>query len=370
MKKVFSFAILLFSLNATAQPTLKTIDEEANQKKTGDDKSILVPVLGALANLVSQDGQTLLFQPTLYSLATIFDPALKSDKDYARMRFARSLQFNLGIVTSEQSIFKYDGARLGFTYGMLNNKSLGAKDYSDLTNSQEFQDFRKISVELAIYAGNHLADAGGLLAMKLFRDGFTATDIMLMPAELKAKITQSLNAKTELDISARMAAFGEKFNRVVEGLKKKSALTFEFNAVRDFADKDWEEIAITPVNFYAYWLKKWKKSPAFNAKFSYEFSRDALTKQALKRKVVASEIGFNFPVLVNKNDEPVIEIKPGVKHSYVAAGRDDKEKKSNFDPAAIFRFRINKNFYLPIKVEYDSEQANMLGFLSIQYSLK
>ena len=79
---------------------------------------------------------------------------------------------------------------------------------------------------------------------------------------------------------------------------------------------------------------------------------------------------MNFPIKVNPETEKArFEIKPGVSYKYIAQRLYKDENRSKLDPTLTLRIRINDDFYLPLKFEYDTENAELFGFLSIQFSL-
>jgi len=153
-------------------------------------------------------------------------------------------------------------------------------------------------------------------------------------------------------------------------LSKRTLLTFDFKSTYSFADKQWGELSFTPVNLYCYFNKSKLSSPGLSATLSYVLGTDTSTKQALKRRSIETEVGMNFPIKVNpETEKAAFEIKPGISYKYITARVYKDEKKSQFDPTLTFRIRINDDFYLPLKLEYDTENAELFGFLSIQFSL-
>jgi hypothetical protein len=369
MKKILLVAFFFAaSCTAICQQMHRKADSTLNLMKTGDDKFQFAPILGAVANMVGNDGQTILLQPTLFSIGALLNPSWKIDSIYRKKGVLRSIQLNLGVTASETSIFKYDSARLGFSVAILNNKTIKKADYDRFMASTAFTNYKKIQGVLVQYSANKIGTAGETLADKFFREGITEEDFETMPADLKAKLVAILGTNNNKELAEKADIMGA-YKNFLKPLTKRSLLVFDFSSNYDFQNKDWGGITITPANFYHYFFKSWKNSPAFNASVYYNFLRDTVSKEPLKRRIWGTDIGVNFS-WKNKDDESVFEIKPALTYSHIIARAYDKEKISDIDPSATFRFRVNKNFYIPIKVLYDTEEGDILGFLSIQFALK
>lgn len=373
----YTIALLFFMVLTAARTygqktlTYSALEAGANKKRTGDDKASFSRIFSAFAGVASADGQTILVQPTLYSIKSLFNPDVRKDEHYQHQGFSRNLQFNLGVSANEKSIFKYDSTRLGFTYALINNKKLKASQYQQLAQSAEWKDLSAVNEALTKYAGAHIGEAGELLATKLFEDGIKKEDIALLPADLLQVILNSLKLTTaeKANIPARMEAFEKVYEKTTEQLSKKTALLFGFNTVYDFDSDGWQDLNLSPVELYYYFCKGWEKSPALNARINYVWTKDTVAKSFLKRELFQTEAGVNFVIRENDEDEPVIEIKPAVVFEQITKGLYTDESKSSIDLLTTFRFRINEDFYLPLTVKYDTEESNFLGFLSIQLSL-
>lgn len=366
--------ILLFVLlnisNAFAQTKQFEFEQEIAGKKTGDDKANFSSILNALGKFTSQDDATIAFQPTLYGLGTIFNPDLKSQDKFIRAAFLRNFQLNLGITPSSESVFNIDDFQSGFSYAILNNKKLTAADYDNLVASEPTQQRRLFNAALGRYIFDNRKNAEGATARTFTNKALSAADVTAMSAPLKAFLKNRLGVSTDAELVSMSSGFNNAYKALTTQLSKRTLLTFDFKSTYSFADKQWGELSFTPVNLYCYFNKTKLSSPGLNATLSYVLGTDTSTKQALKRRTIETEVGMNFPIKVNpETEKAAFEIKPGITYKYITARVYKDEKKSQFDPTLTFRIRINDDFYLPLKLEYDTESAELFGFLSIQFSL-
>ncbi len=372
MKIYILFLIIVFNA-AVIRAQSKTKNEREDEiasKKTGDDKASFSSILNALGKFTSQDGSAITFNPTLYGLVSLFKPGIKKQDKFRNAVFLRNFQLNLGITPSEESIFKIDDFQSGFSYAILNNKKLTAADYKKLTESEPTRLLELYTNALGQFIYENMNTAEGEAAKKYFNKAVSTEEVKNMSTALNGFLKKQLGVSTDEELAAISAGLKNGFKAKLTELSKRTLLTFDFKSTYSFADKQWGELSFTPVNLYCYFNKTKPNSPGLNATLSYVLGTDTSTKQALKRRTIETEVGMNFPIKVNpETEKAAFEIKPGISYKYITARVYQDEKKSQFDPTLTFRIRINDDFYLPLKLEYDTENAELFGFLSIQFSL-
>ena len=370
--KIICISIFVLSCigNVFAQTKQFELEKEIANKKTGDDKANFSSILNALGKFTSQDGSTIAFQPTLYGLGSIFNPKLKEQDNFVNATFLRNFQLNLGLTPNEESIFKIDDLQSGFSYAILNNKKLTRADYKNLKDSEPTQQRKKFNAALGRFIFDNRRTAIGQKARTYANKALTEEDVVKMDTLLKAFLKSELSVSSDSELAGMSSGFNTAYKDLTTQLSKRTLLTFDFKSSYSFADNGWDELSFTPVNLYCYFNKNKLSSPGLNATFKYVMGRDTSTKEALKRQLIETEVGMNFPVKVNPDTEKAaVEIKPGISYKYIAQRLYKDENRSKFDPTLTFRIRINDDFYLPLKLEYDTENAELFGFLSIQFSL-
>jgi hypothetical protein len=371
MKKVL---VLLFVLQSTGNVVAQMpsgYEREIAGKKTGDDKANFSSILNALGKFTSQDEATITFQPTLYGIVSMVDPKIREQNNFIKATFLRNFQLNLGISPSETSIFEIDNFQSGFSYAILNNKKLKKKEYDALVASDPaIQNLGLYLAALGEFVANHPNTAAGEQARLYAEKGLSEEAVKEMNDTLKVYLKNKLGVSTDAELVNMETGLNKAFDQLLTELSKRTLLTVEFKSTYDFTDTQWGKLAFTPVNLYCYFNKKKLSSPGLNAKLNYVMSTDTTTKEALKRSSLETEVGMNFPIKVNPETEKArFEIKPGVSYKYIAQRLYKDENRSKLDPTLTLRIRINDDFYLPLKFEYDTENAELFGFLSIQFSL-
>lgn len=366
--KLFTLFILLCTGNVFAQFAQSEGEKLINKKKTGDDKANFSSIFNGLGKFTSQDEATITFQPTLYGLASLFNPKIKEQDKFVRATFLRNFQLNLGITPNDESIFEIDDFQSGFSYAILNNKKLTKADYDHLI--AKFGEQRKLFVAALnqfIVTNN---TAAGEEAKKYTVNPLTDKDVANMDVGLKVFLKNKMSVSTDAELVAVSAGLTTAFKNLTTELSKRTLLKIDFKSTYSFADKQWGELSFTPVNLYYYFNKKKLSSPGLNATIKYVLGTDTITKEALKRSMIETELGMNFPIKVNPDTEKArLEIKPGISFKYIGQRLYKDENRSKFDPTLTFRIRINDDFYLPLKLEYNTDDAELFGFLSIQFSL-
>jgi hypothetical protein len=366
--------VLLLIVNAIvtiaqSKPKMER-EDEINAKKSGDDKGSFSSVLNALGKFTSQDGSAITFNPTLYGLASLFNPGIKKQDKFRDANFLRNFQLILGFTPSEESIFKVDDFQSGFSYAILNNKKLTAADYQQLSASEPARQLEMFLKALNQFIVENETNNEGIAAKEYRGKILSKDDKATMTSTLRDFLLKKMSVQKEEELKDIAFGLGKAFKNKLTELSKRTLLTFDFKSTYSFADKQWGELSFTPINLYCYFNKTKLSSPGLNATLSYVLGVDTSTKEALKRRTIETEVGMNFPIKVNpETEKAAFEIKPGISYKYIAARVYKDEKKSQFDPTLTFRIRINDDFYLPLKLEYDTENAELFGFLSIQFSL-
>lgn len=154
-----------------------------------------------------------------------------------------------------------------------------------------------------------------------------------MNAELNTFLKTRLGVSTDAELVALSSGFSTAYKTLTTELSKRTLLTFDFKSTYSFADKQWGELSFTPMNLYCYFNKKNLARPGLNATLKSVIGTDTTTKEALKRRMLETEVGINFPIKVNSDTyKSMLEIKPGISYKYIAERLYKDETRSKFDP--------------------------------------
>ena len=142
-------------------------------------------------------------------------------------------------------------------------------------------------------------------------------------------------------------------------LLTKPALNFSYNQVYDF--QKWQSSKISFASDFTFFIGK----VPFDLTESVTFAADSTKKHSqLVRTVYEADFGKN----ITFDKVKWLEIKPAFSYVNTQGPLYKKEKEQAFAGSVTPRFKINKNFWLPITIKYDNK--GFFGFLSVQYSLK
>ena len=247
---------------ATKNP--KKIDSLAFTKMSGDNKQNFWGTLGILGSFATQTGNTIAFQPTLYSLAELTNKQLEKAPEFRREAFLRAFQLNLGIDPGQTTIFSYDSAQLGFTIAIHNNKYLRPKDYDKLINLPAYDAVFSIKQVLTACLADSAYDANFRdIRALLKKSAITKADLQNIPDAIIKLIIDSLKIKPDnapIDhlkdvILQDYNATGTIFKAKINELAHKGLLTATYNSIYDFIHGQWQEFDFTPVNWLVYPFK-------------------------------------------------------------------------------------------------------------------
>lgn len=346
---------------------LRNLDSVTQKSRSMEDKANFAKMLNVLGTFAGNDGNNITFQPNLFGVATLFNPSLNDARHFSKNKFLHNSQLNLVFTPSTETIFKYDSIQVGASYAILNNKQLSEADYNAFVATPEYQHYAKLQDALTKFAAGHDGTADADLARRLFKNGLDKSDLPGLPATIKDALKNELGTSDDSVLLSTFTAADKRFKKMALELSKRTLYTVGFNSVYDFVFHRWQELTVTPVNLVCYFGKT-AKAPSLSFNLGYSFDQDTLSKANFQRHLLNTTLGLDFIVVMNDDDKPVFEIKPGLKFSDVTQGLYVDEKKTAWDPTVTFRLRINDNFYLPVAVEYDQDKSKLFGFLSIQYS--
>jgi hypothetical protein len=332
------------------------------KNNTGDMNQKWAGFLSGFANLFGSAGNSLTVSPTLYTLLHL-DSAKKVDsKTYRRQWFARNLQLDLSASPDNKNSFQVDSIGYGFTYTILNNLTATQKQYERLRDLLYYRN------SITDYIIHHLPDDAShdQTLQSFFANG--KLDETVLPATLVQDVKQQFHIKTNLhdaltpDVLKKALAYR---------LKIKPLWTVSFNENYGFQSRETSRITLsTEFSYFLHFFNKDRSDTTWvpiDVTLSYNWQIDTLEKTgALDRHVFGLNFGKDFSI----GKLAWLEVKPSVSYLHIKGQLYNKESHDTFIANLTPRLRVNSQFWIPITVSWDPKNGQILGFLSIQYSLK
>lgn len=362
MRKYYILAILaLCSWKAMAQ------DQEADLTKItakalatipadgkGNDRQRFPVLLSGFVNLLQNDGKNdLVINPTLYSIFGK-DGKLQDIDHYRKSALLRNISITAGITPDSKNQIQVDDGIWGVKWIIINNKVLKENDYQDAVTvakkTGEIQEYvRKLPGGPALYHKYHMQKdtVNNLLTTQDAGEQQIVKEV--------AKHFNILEEEAANDINGSFAIMGY----LLDKLTTKPALNFSYNQTYDF--QKWQAAKITLSSDFLFFLDK----VPFDLTGTVTFAADSTkTHSRLVRTLYEGDFGKN----VTFENVKWLEIKPAVSFTHINGPLYKKEKTDSFAASITPRFQINKNFWLPITIQYDPK--GWFGFLTVQYALK
>ena len=336
---------------------LNSLVEKKFKDASGNDRQNWTGMGGAFLNLLGTNGSTdLTLSPTLFTLLHFKKVANNDtnfiDYEYRKQWFARNLQLNIGATPNSKNQIHLDAGNAGFKFAIINNKNASVKDYQSLSNVLDLSDSVNIIMQHYKFVENGKYKA----AIETFENNPSKDLIKSLPDALIAQLKLNFkNVKPEtllMPANALQSALTDK-------LAKKPTLTFSANDSYDFVKS--QQNSLTVSSEFTFYLGK----VPFDLSANYVWSADtSKTQSTLVRKVFTTAFGKNFKISKS------FEVKPAFDYVHTQGPLYEKEHPDTFDASVAPRIKINDQFWLPITIKYDVKHPQLLGFLSVQYSLK
>lgn len=367
MKKHLIILLVLFcGLRSTAQDTaalkrLAKAYKSIDSVRTQDGKLNFAKKITALGSFINSEDDALTFKATLFGLFV----KNKVDDNYTKRVFERNFEIDLS-ATPNSSVFKYSEAAAGFTYAIINNASVTKGDYEKLVQTYQIQEKKATYYRLLqVLAELKIAhpDWGSKIDELLVR---STPDKVVVPADLGRALVKA-GFKNGGDV---FVAADKLFADLQEKVKYRPLLTIGPKVNYD-GELGWAKnvsvkgnLTLTSLNKQGDRKIEWSLTPA------YTLSTDTAMKTSkLSRKIFNTDLSVNFTVLKDANGKPSFEIKPALGYTNTKGGLYKDEKENAWSFATKLTWKINDDFSLPVTFKVTQNNPNLLGFLSVQYSL-
>jgi hypothetical protein len=357
-------ALLLISMDASAQDFTKIADVE--KKRSGNSNDVLSGFYQLALRNLSTEENAIEFNSTLFALYKNYDYDKLQTKSRASIALLRNFQFNVKLNLTEE--YKYNGISGGIKFAVLNKRD---KEFIDLTNTEAdflHEEFSKLiekangivddpddvinNVTAAVWEGTVPTEAK---TKKLYYDYIRILDsLIVIPDGYFARNGKPF--KKSNDVTATIAKLREEhYIKIAHA----PLLTVSADGI---ANKDGKvDRGNGEVIFL--WGGRVAELDA-RAKYTY---LDTL-QISRPRDEFSAKLGCNFKLATNKENKSYFEVKLYGEYHKIYRNVLPTEDAENFLANADVRLRITNDIWLPITLKYDTENANLLGFLNLTYS--
>jgi hypothetical protein len=290
--------------------------------------------------------------------------------------FLRNFQINAKVNLDEN--YKYNGFSGGFTYAVVNKRDKAtinlAKTLYGTSREIFMTQFAQIQSTLAtgLQDGSPELDMLNEASDNILNDNLEELDDTKNPYyklinEEFAKVTSNLKNPdgTPLntdDISSFINTLSQLRKSEMDKIDGKALWTIAADGSTN-TDGKFNKCSVSSV-----YLKGIDKSgDQIDVRGTFTYDDDTLVN--MPRTTFNGKAGLNFVLLKNRVDEvSCFEVKALGEYTKVYKNVLPDEDDEIITANAEFRIRLAKDFWIPITVKYDIENANLLGFLNLTYN--
>lgn len=372
--------MLVISLSASAQVSLKTVADASSSKqseklvrsvndlKTGNWQSVLSGFLQLAFKDLTGDNKTLSFKTSLFALKAKADTNLLLDVNYVKQKFARNFQFDFALKLDTS--YRFKGMQAGFTWAIINKRDSSVVSFVN-TELDKYYSAAQESLGIAavrfrrslIVSGDTVPAAKKKLynevmskiSKVLDEKGFVAKSSY--PAEFQAFLDDSFN--TNLETADKL------FAKEMAKLRTAPLLTLSVNSTFQNKERAFSNGEAGLVYLQGIQTKRTKTEMDIRSSLSI---RDTMVVTAQRRSRFNATAGINFALLESKAGQSLIEFKPHLEYNSILSKLFGTEKRDVFMANADLRIRLFQNFWLPLTIKYDIDKGKFFGFLDIEFN--
>jgi tetrahydromethanopterin S-methyltransferase subunit F len=381
MKKYLIIVMLLLTgYVVVAQNTLPAISKSDKEKSdaivnkavqylfkdaSGNDRASFAGFGSAFLNVLGTNGTTdININPTLYTLIHFTKLARNDtnfiDTQYKKQWFARNLQINFGATPDTKNQLQINGGTIGFTFAILNNKVASTKDYQDNLMKSILNFVAKVIIFTNEYKISHPESNA---AIEAFQRSPSKQLLTTLPNDYTDKLKEHFPG---LKIENILLTNDSLTTTLNDRLAHKPTLVLTSNHNYDFLKSQPNQLDISTEGVF-YVSKIFK----IDVTGSYTLAVDTTQKNSPlnTRKIIKGSFGGNLK-FGKKSKWSWLEFKPSFDVTNTEGPLNKKETEYKVQASVVNRIKVNSNFWLPITIKYDPFHPQLLGLLSVQYSLK
>jgi hypothetical protein len=373
MKKYY---ILLLTLFCSSMFSQQTAINNIEKGRTGNFKDAFYNIIQLTTKNLTEDEKSLELNTTLFKIMYNADLEEVKDLTINKSYFLRNFQINAKVNLDEN--YKYNGFSGGFTYAVVNKRDKAtinlAKTLYGTSREIFMTQFAQIQSTLAtgLQDGSPELDMLNEASDNILNDNLEELDDTKNPYyklinEEFAKVTSNLKNPdgTPLntdDISSFINTLSQLRKSEMDKIDGKALWTIAADGSTN-TDGKFNKCSVSSV-----YLKGIDKSgDQIDVRGTFTYDDDTLVN--MPRTTFNGKAGLNFVLLKNRVDEvSCFEVKALGEYTKVYKNVLPDEDDEIITANAEFRIRLAKDFWIPITVKYDIENANLLGFLNLTYN--
>jgi|GEM_PF-6995661 len=339
---------------------------EVEQKRSGNLNDVLSGFYQLALKNLSNEENAVEFNSTLFAFYKKYDEARLHAKSRESITFLRNFQLNVKMNLTEK--YKYNGISGGIKYAILNKRD---KEFIDVTHTEV--DSLQEEFSTLMMKTNGIVDDPGNVINNVTEAVWAGT----IPADEKAK---KLYYEYTKILDSLIVVPGGYFVKKGKSFKKSSDVT---NAIAKLTEAHYKKIANAPLwtvsadgvadsdgkvnRGNAEMIFLWGgKFVELDVRGKYTYADTLAVSKP--RDEFNGKLGCNFKLATNKQNKSYFEVKLYGEYNKIYRNALPTEDDETIMANADIRLRITDSIWLPVTIKYDTENANLLGFLNLTYS--
>lgn len=338
---------------------------KSEKEKSGNTKDVLQNLYQiGLRNIFNNKGE-FTFSSTAFGLLSKINTKIESQSEYSKYRTTRNISFNVsGKLDSSSSKVESFGA--GFKIALLNRR--------DATKFDE--NLNKTLVDYESKIGQYRKEATLMVLSSLpvaeqekkkdDIDSSMAKFLLSKKVEdLDKEFLEELKVVSKTKEPEKIFLEPEEYiNKWRGDLNQKALITFGYNYYHNIIlQRDTSAFQLD----YVKGIFSNKETDGFyelNLSGSYKICNN-VTAVNIMSKLVHIEAGLNKSLTKDENEKSAMELK--------VFGAFDKDfnltGKGIFTANATYRYKVLKDFWIPITIKYDPDGKSLFGYVSLTFNI-
>lgn len=385
MKKLVYLICLMMSFDSTFgqdNPTLESIGAAALQQtisdlKSGNTHDILTNAFQASINDLLGSDKEFSFKSTLYGIdSTIFKDTSDLDIYYRRQKISRKSEISLNIKGNDSNVISTYG--LGLKFSPVDKKDITYADYSkeglpilvDKIAILKKKVTQEIETTLiGVYGETMTADGTESKVdsiMSKIQDSYSQFGQTQDLSQLHSLILANLTDEDKITFKSLSLAY----DSLAIIYSRKPLWTVSGNFNYDYINK-LPELKFESEFTVGLGNNIHKRPWEFEITGKYLLENDSISEGSdISSHTLSGTLGLNKILRENLDSESTMELKLYASYDYFLGTLPEGVNAGLFTANSTFRILAFKQFWIPITLKYDVENANLFGFISLTANLE
>lgn len=376
MKKIYILmSLLCFTLSFSQESLLQKEIDKIQNTRTGNFKDAFYNIIQLTSKNLTDDEKSLELNTTLFKIMYDADFSKISDKTINQSYFLRNFQINAKVNLDES--FKYNGFSGGFTFAVVNKRDKATINLTKTLYGKSREKFKEEFQKIQSTLASGLTDGPELDMLNEASDNIINNELKELDDtrnpyykrinEEFAKVAKTLKnpdgtpLKSD-DISSFISTLSQLRKSEMDKVDSKALWTIAADGSAN-TDGKFSKCSVSSV-----YLKGIDKS-GDHIDIRGTFTYDDNTLVNMPRTTFNGKAGLNFVLSKTKAENvSYFEFKALGEYNKIYKNVLPDEDDETITANAELRIRLAKDFWIPITVKYDIDNANFLGFLNLTYN--